>query len=114
MQSLINRAEGLPPPEPSMLDELAAHLDGKAHPLPHPKRYDHGYIKFSTFKTPDLTKFTKPASSAQHSFTKHSLAYPGPITMQEPSVNWGAIFACALNFTLLAAITYPLWSRWVK
>jgi len=39
---------------PSYHEELAKHLDAQAHPLPCPKRYDHGYIKYSSIPLPTM------------------------------------------------------------
>lgn len=108
MQELINRVEGLPPPEPTFTDELATHLDTQAHPLPHPERYDLGHAKFSTFSMPAMLQHAGRAD-------RHDTKHPGPITMEERgSWNWGAITGAVLLLAFWAGVTYPTWSGWIK
>lgn len=66
-------------------DELTAHLAAQEHPQPHPKRYDHGYIKYDDMRLRDFG-VARPAPARKH---------PGPITMHEPRVDWvgWALFA---------------------
>ncbi|HET8695571.1 MAG TPA: hypothetical protein VFM33_12935 [Aquabacterium sp.] len=58
-------------------DELTAHLAAQEHPQPHPKRYDHGYIKYDDMRLRDFG-LAKPNPAKN----------PGPITMHEPSTDW--------------------------
>lgn len=108
MQALINRAEGLPPPEPTFDDHFAAHLDTQAHPLPHPKRFDMGYVKLSTFKMPDYSQMTRRADRGDAAVITH----PGPITMEDTgNWNWGAIAAVV---AIVVVWTSPWWVRLFK
>lgn len=71
----------LNPPTPTMNnddtyhDELTAHLAACEHPQPHPKRYDHGYIKYDDMRLRDFG-----LAAPQR---KSDLKHPGPITMHE-------------------------------
>lgn len=116
MQELINRVEGLPPPEPTFTDELATHLDTQAHPLPHPDRYEHGYIGNDPvmLTTVDGKKYTIDEWCRIHA-AREPERHPGPITMEERgSWNWGAITGAVLLLAFWAGVTYPTWSRWIK
>lgn len=57
-----------------MQDQIAERAAAMAHPLPHPQRYDHGEIKFSTFG--DWS-----AHLHQKVDTAGPTTHPGPITM---------------------------------
>jgi len=71
IQALFNRCEAKHGAPPTHDDDLAAHLAPLAHPLQHPPRYDHGYIR---------THRSEPVPAPP---PKQSV--PGPITMGEPA-----------------------------
>lgn len=77
-------------------DELTAHLAAQEHPQPHPKRYDHGYIKYDDMRLRDFG-VQRPAplrkthcADCNRTQCKGpcSRKSPGPITMHEPRVDW--------------------------
>lgn len=79
-------------------DELTAHLAAQEHPQPHPKRYDHGYMRNDPVMvtTIDGKQFTVEEWAKIKAAPARKP--PGPITMQEPRVDWmgWAMFAGGL------------------
>lgn len=69
---------------PTYHDHLAAHLDGKEHPLPHPGLTEHGQRITPRKPTADTDPLQEQMAKAKAQIP----AAPGPITMHEPRVDW--------------------------
>ena len=98
IQHLVTSAEAR---HPNSDDELAAHLTGKGHPMPHPERYDHGYVKPASFVL-DLNNVKAKTNQVDAVVIKH----PGPITMREARTNWHAVGVGVVWFAFWGLVIY--------
>lgn len=92
---------------PTYQDHLAAHLDGKAHPLPHPGMTEHGQ-RITPRKPPaDADPLQEQMSQAKAQIP----AAPGPITMHEPRVDWRgrSVRALVLVVSVVAVVGLIAW-----
>lgn len=90
-------------------DELTAHLAAQEQPLPHPKRYDHGYtvqdmrLRDFGLATQQPAKCCTGACNQGRQCVHPKRKHPGPITMHEPRADWLAI-ALVVAVTVLSVL----------
>lgn len=108
LQKIVDDAERRFP-QAELDDALAEHLAPSSHPMPHPERFDHGYVKPASFVL-DLSIKAKQDHGDVVRITN-----PGPITMAEPRkwhecTNWwivGVIVAVVSFWGLVATSAAP-------
>lgn len=107
LQKIVDNAERRFP-QAELDDALVEHLAPSSHPLPHPERFDHGYVKPASFVL-DLDNIKAKANQRDAVVIKH----PGPITMREPRTNWAAIGVGVAWFAFWGLVIYSA-LQWYK